>query len=244
MTSAIVVDEHQLHDILYLACQKSVYAYNEQIVNGYLTIEQGVRIGVCGMLVHCKGVVTAIKDVCSLVVRIPYEVKHACDKIMRLIAPPYNTLIISPPLAGKTTLVRDIARWLGEHSYNCLIVDERCEIASVTNGVSQYLLPNCDVLSGFDKSYAFDIGIRSLAPDCIVCDELQAHELPRVKQCIGCGVTLYATMHAGCVETALSRVANYYCFDRLVLLDRTHHLGEIVAVFDGQGKLLSTYNDH
>ena len=122
--------------IIAVATKQSIYAYNNQIKNCYITTDSGIRIGICGSVVYDGKEVSTIKNITSINIRISHEVLNCSNKIIGLIASKSeikNTLIISPPGAGKTTFVRDIITKLSNEIdiQNILVVDERYEIAGL-----------------------------------------------------------------------------------------------------------------
>ncbi|MEG1527742.1 MAG: ATPase, T2SS/T4P/T4SS family [Clostridia bacterium] len=220
----------QLEDILFIACEHSVYAYSQEIVQGFLTISNGIRIGVVGTLVKESNIVRTIKDVTSLIIRLPHNIVGCCDKLKQYIFPPCNVLVASAPGCGKTTLLRDIARFIGKHNYNVLIADERREIALET-------MTNCDVYLG-EKVYAMQIGIRTVNPDVIICDELSDEEITKLESITSCGIKLYASIHADSFKAIKTRLKdNLQMFDYIVLLNKKTQIGQVEAVYDNLGNL-------
>ena len=124
-----------LENIVHKAAEYAIYAVLDQMVKGFITIRGGVRIGIAGELVTDRGQVVAIKNLSSLCIRIPHEVKNcACAVVPYVFAlnRPVTTLLVAPPGAGKTTLLRDLARQIGTKypTLNTLLLDERGELAA------------------------------------------------------------------------------------------------------------------
>ena len=234
----------ELNDIVYRACECSVYAHNEELKQGYITIEGGIRIGICGEVVVDNGIIKTIKNFSSLNIRIPREIKD-CS----LTALPFlhnengvlNTLVLAPPGAGKTTFIRDLAAQLSNKfiSRNLLVVDERNEIASVINGkpglnVGKYT----DVYSGADKQFGIINGIRTMTPDAIILDELiTSADLQAINYIIGCGVKVVATSHSRDIydlqkKPLFKEVLKDNLFDRFVVLSNRKCKGTLEGVWD------------
>lgn len=176
----IILNGGQIQDIVFKACEKSVYAYNDCIKQGYIC-SGGVRIGLCGEFVTENGVVKTMKNYNALCVRIPHEVKgcalSVADKIITAGAGQKryikSTLVISPPGVGKTTFLRDIARIISDKTReNVLIIDEKNEIYSDKFDLGL----TTDVLSGCDKRFAFFSAIKTICPGVIIADELTCEE--------------------------------------------------------------------
>lgn len=244
VSDAIVVSKTELETVLHKAADYSLYAVNDQLRQAFITIRGGIRIGVCGEVVLENGKVTTIKNVQSLNIRVPHQIRGCSYQIL-----PYvfstnnalNTLIISPPGCGKTTMLRDIA-WQLSDKYqmpNVLVVDERGEIAATYMGENQLDVGAfSDVMTGCSKTYGFENGIRSMKPDVIIVDELGGtNDVEMVKQAVKSGVCVFASVHAKSVDDLRSRpvfrdlVADGV-FDRYVVLTSRDTAGHVVCVYD------------
>ncbi len=223
----------EIEQLLFLACDKSIYAYNSQITNGFLSIEDGVRIGVSGTVTFIDDKIYAIKNVNSLNIRIPHNICGCGEKVFPYIIKPIcNTLIASPPGCGKTTLLRDLVRLFFVNNYNLLVADERNEIAAVNNGVSAFGLNCADIFTYCSKKYAFDVGIRAMSPQILFCDEISKNDLPTINNCINSGVYIVCTIHSGNIGQIKQKLEGNAVFDKYVVLSDRQGVGTVEGIYD------------
>ena len=237
----------EVQDIVYRACECSVYAHNDELRNGFVTYK-GVRIGLAGDVVMEDSRVVTIKNFSSLVIRFPHDIENCSvgalpylTQVNRML----STLVVSPPGCGKTTFIRDLIRQIvARHVVeNVLIVDERREIATMEAGVSPLKLKNVDVLSGATKEGGLRSGIRSLAPQVAVIDEIMSDsDYQALTYATGCGVTLIATIHSRDFKTLTCKpsfskyLANL--FERVVVLSDRLGVGTLEQVCSIDGVIL------
>lgn len=242
LNNALYCNKEMIDDIVYKASDYSIYSVNEQIKQGYLMLGNGIRIGLCGNVIQENGNIKTITNWSSLNIRIPHQIKNmslcAFDDI---VSENYlhNTLIISPPGAGKTTFLRDFIYQLSQKNYclNVCVIDERGEIAGGEN--SGINLGNfCDVISYCDKSYGFKQCIRSMNPRLIITDEIGNEEdVKCLIEAMNCGVKVIATIHASSIEelkrkSLFEKLPQVY-FERYVLFSSR----------EGPGTYEGTYNE-
>ncbi|MEG1809438.1 MAG: AAA family ATPase, partial [Oscillospiraceae bacterium] len=214
----------------------SLHKKESALSHGYITMRGGHRVGVCAPYLE-NGMVDA-SCVSSLNIRIAGEVIGCADEIVRVTQGVRlsSVLLAGPPLCGKTTLLRDIARTLAGWPRLCrvCIADERHEIAALYEGTSPMHLGCCvDVIDGGDKRRAFDIAIRTLSPEIIVFDELgETVDFDTAVNSSARGVCLIASVHCeygakghGLVDKLLKTAA----FDYVVYL-RAGELGQIEII--------------
>jgi stage III sporulation protein AA len=248
---AVMITRADIESIVHKACNYSVYSVTEQLKQAFITICGGVRIGISGEIVMEKGVVTTIKNVSSLNVRIPHEVKGCSYPAIPYIfteKAPLKTLIVSPPGAGKTTFLRDLAALISEKydKLNTLILDERGELAAAHMGENQlYVGLGTDVLTGGTKAFGFENGIRSMRPDVIVTDEIATKsDIEVLALAARSGVVVFASVHARGIDELREKpffreLVSEQVFDRYVVLAVRESAGAIVGIYDKHLKLLA-----
>ncbi|MBE5927562.1 MAG: stage III sporulation protein AA [Lachnospiraceae bacterium] len=223
-----------VHSTIELAVEHSVYAHSDEIKNGYITIEGGHRIGVCGQVVCENGVIVAMKHISSINIRVAHQVKGCADKLMEEIYNKNgidNTLIISSPGLGKTTLLRDIVRQLSDRGIDIGLVDERGEVAAAYMGIAQNDVGKCtDVLSFCKKSIGMTMLIRSMGPKVVVADEIGSKEdIDAIINATNSGCNVIATAHGSGVEDINKDTLKH--FRKFILIQKV--CGErIYKIFD------------
>jgi stage III sporulation protein AA len=245
----IFSDDDALITLQLIACG-SLYAFEDDLRQGYITIRGGHRVGLVGRVVLREGRVSTLKDISGFCIRIAHEVQGAADSVMKyLVKPPrrlYHTLIISPPRCGKTTLLRDIARQASDGipsldfpGVRVGVADERSEIAACYTGVPQTTCGiRTDVLDACPKAEAMIMLVRSMSPDVVITDEIGREEdALAIREVMCAGVSLVATAHGGSLEEVARRPA-LKClfegdmFERAIILSQAHGPGTIEVVLD------------
>lgn len=234
---AVLPSKEEVEEIVFLACNKSVYAYIGQLLNGFLPYLGGTRIGVCGEVVLNNEKIISLKNFSSINIRIPHEIKNCSFKVKKYFSDPLKSvLVVSRPSCGKTTFLRDMIYQLRDKKINTLIVDEREELSGIKDGKSSFALNDtCDVLTNCSKKFAFEWGIRSMSPELIVCDEIFKNDLDLIKMVAQSGVKIFASIHADSVFNALTKLelsSFEAIFDFIVLLSDRLGAGTIEGVFD------------
>lgn len=250
-----IVTEQDLKDTLQIVSSYSLYAYEEEVKQGFLTISGGHRIGIVGKAVVEGGRVKSLKYVSCMNVRLAHQVKGCADKVIPYVVEkdePCNCLIISPPRCGKTTLLRDMVRQFSNGTRSILgknvgVVDERSEIAGCYMGISQNDVGmRTDILDCCPKSEGMMMLIRSMAPDIVAVDEIgDEKDANAIETVIHCGCKLFATVHGSSMEDIqrkplLKKLMEENIFDRYLLLEKTKETGSKCTVYDGSGKILFT----
>lgn len=198
-------------DIAHLAsaaAHGSVYAAVDSLKNGYITVDNGCRVGFCGTAVMKNGQISNLRNLSSANIRLAKEVKTAAAALENAYCGNFeSTLIIAPPGLGKTTLLRDLVRRLSDKGHRVSVVDERGEIAAVENGVPGFDVGrNADVLTGCPKAQGLLMMLRAMNPEIIAVDEITAPEdVAAIETCRSCGVGILATVHGHSEKDIASR---------------------------------------
>ena len=226
----------------------SLYAFEEEIKQGYITLKGGHRVGLAGECVISNGEVRTIKNISSLNISICREIIGSSNKIMNLITNNnrvYNTLIVSPPKCGKTTILRDIAKNISNGMYKInlsgkkvTIVDERSEIAACYNGVPQMNVGiRTDILDNCLKKSGMIMAIRSLSPEVLICDEIGTKgDLEALNMAFNSGVNVIVTVHGYDIADVYGRAVfkdliDNCILERIILLSNRKGAGTIEKVY-------------
>lgn len=232
-----------------LIAQGSVYAWEDEIRGGFITVQGGHRVGLAGRAVTEDGRIRTLKQVSSLNVRVAREVPGcAAGLLSRMVrsGQVISTLIISPPRAGKTTLLRDLVRQvsagvpsLGVRGHKVGLVDERSEVAGCCAGVPQRDIgPRTDVLDGCPKAEGLMLLIRALSPEVVAVDEIgRPADAEAVMEALHAGVAVLATAHGYGLDDvgrrpALAELIAAGAFGRAAILSRSRGAGTVEQVID------------
>lgn len=204
--------------LLDLLTNHSVYSFEEELRRGFVTVAGGHRVGLAGRTVLEHGHVKHFRDITGFNIRIARECKDAGIVILPyLLDIPagtiHHTLVVSPPLQGKTTLIRDLCRllsygdWRAKRGFKVGIVDERSEIAACVKGVPAFDVgPRTDVLDGCPKAEGMMMMIRSMSPDVLVVDEIgRSEDAYAIHEALHAGIRVIATAHGAGLEDAQKR---------------------------------------
>lgn len=242
IVSDLVISKEDINFILQRISNYSLYAYEEEIKQGFITIKGGHRVGIAGECVMDGGQIKTIKNISSLNIRICREVIGCSNKLMKYISESgrvYNTLIISPPKCGKTTLLRDISRNLSKEKIKISIVDERSEIAACFQGIPQMNIGiRSDVLDNCLKSEGMILAIRSLSPDVIICDEIGTKkDVEALIKAFNSGVNLITTIHGYSIEDISRREVFHDLFvdailQRIIVLSNRNGVGTVEGIYE------------
>lgn len=244
-----VVQQEDALQLLNKISNHSIYAMEEELKRGYITISGGHRIGLAGKVILENGAVKAIRDISSFNIRIARQMIGIADHLT-----PYlykegwmHTMIIGPPQTGKTTLLRDFARIISSGSkafpaQKVGIVDERSEIAGSVAGIPQLTFgPRVDVLDACPKAEGMMMMIRSMSPDVLVVDEIGRQEdCDAILEAVHAGITLFMTTHGTSFEEVINRpilkkIMDLEIFGRFIELGRMDGPGTIMSIKNTKG---------
>ncbi len=212
--NCIFPDRNEIYETLNKMCGYSMHSHYEDLLNGYITLPNGARVGVCGTAVFEKETVKGIDNITSVNIRIPRVVSGVANKIFDccLFEQASNLIIAGAPSSGKTTMLRDIALQLasgrtGQYHKIC-VVDERKELFPDKISLNS-MSHNLDALVGFPKAKGIQIAVRSMSPEYIVCDEIGGlDEVEKIIDGVNCGVNFILSIHAKTLDE-LKRKKSY-----------------------------------
>lgn len=244
---------NDIKEILVKISNYSLYAYEEELKQGYITIKGGHRIGIAGECVIVDGKVRTIRNISSLNIRICREVIGCSNELIKFIINKdrvYNTLIVSPPKCGKTTILRDISRNISNgiplesfKGKKVSIIDERSEIASSFNGIPQLDVGiRTDILDNCLKKDGMLMAIRSLSPEIIICDEIgTVGEIEALNIAFNSGVNIIVTIHGYSIEDIYARdvfkpLIENCILERIVILSNKKGPGTIENIYSINNK--------
>ncbi|MDR1241052.1 MAG: stage III sporulation protein AA [Oscillospiraceae bacterium] len=227
----LIVSSVDLNETLKSICNFSIYSFQNQIKNSFITMRGGHRAGICGTAVINQGEIINLAEISSINFRIAREFMGCSEKIFEKFGFDLGgTLIAGPPASGKTTILRDIARKISSENLNgkfikTVVIDERREIASCYGGVPQKDVGFSDVLADFPKGEGILRAARTFSPEIIICDEIgNLSDAEAVREVLNSGVGIIASVHAKTPEeiansNRISPILNSGAIKRVILLE-------------------------
>lgn len=234
----LYIDKKEIEETFQSICEYSIYKYANEIEEGYITIKGGNRVGICGTAIYSDEKHIRICDISGLNFRIARQVKNCASYLYSKIfsCSLSGLLVIGPVSSGKTTIIRDLCRILGQ-TYKISLIDSRNEIAGVLNGIPQNDIGiHTDVYDGFIRSKGSLIALRVMSPQIIVCDEIGTEDdVDALLKIHGCGVCIIATAHALSIEDvykrkAIKQLIDAGVFKNIALLGTKEKQGEIISI--------------
>lgn len=218
----IIATREDCDRLLELACSHSVFAYERELKECYVTLEDGSRVGMAGKLTTAGMTMPH-----SFNIRLARQVRGAADQFIKLICNEriYSALLLSEPGAGKTTVLRDTARQLSCLGYKVSIADERGEIAAAVKGVPMLDVGYADVMGGCKKAKGMALLIRGMSPQILITDEISSREdANAILDASGCGVKVIASAHGSdkgvLRRQGIGEAIKAGAFDRILLLKK------------------------
>lgn len=250
---AYIITKNEIRETMEYISNYSLYAFEEELKQGFITITGGHRVGIIGKAVLEENKLKSMKHISFINIRLSHQVKGCADKVIPYITGDkgddcYHTLIISPPRCGKTTLLRDVIRQLsnGDEKRPGItvgVVDERSEIGACYMGIPQNELGiRTDVLDCCPKAKGMLMLIRSMSPRVIAVDEVgSVEDINAIEYVMNCGCKLIATVHGNSIEDIknkpiLGKLVEERLFERYVLLNNHDGVGHLEEIYDEKGK--------
>lgn len=237
--NSYLINDEEFESIIEKLCNHSIHTNMSNMVNGYITVKNGSRVGICSSAVYKQGSLTSVKDISSINIRIAKEYINCSRSILNEIYKEElpSIIVASLPSMGKTTFLRDFSRLISS-GYNgryqkTVLVDERSELSADFD-----VGYNCDIIKNFPKEKGIEIALRTMSPDIIVCDEIATNEeLEKVQFGFSSGVKFAVSVHLKDIENiSLESIAGKLIdskeFDYLIILKNYTNLYQIYDLRD------------
>lgn len=261
LKNAYRITEQDLLEMQNYISNYSLYAWQEELRNGFLTVQGGHRVGIAGDTTNQDGHINGINYLTFFNIRVAHERIGCADKILPFLylndtaetiksGKPketelgiHNVLLISRPGAGKTTLLRDCIRSLSYGGRKVGLVDERSEIAACYHGIPQNDIgPRTDVLDGCNKPEGIQMLLRTMSPEIIAVDELGTEaDFKAVEQAAYCGCKIIGTVHAGSMDELqekpnLKKWCENQLFGRFIFIKKGENGMREIKVYNNRGE--------
>ncbi|MDF2543641.1 MAG: hypothetical protein K0S47_3359 [Herbinix sp.] len=251
-SQAVIITKNEIRETMEYISNYSLYAFEEEIKQGFITISGGHRIGIVGKTIVENDTIKGMKHISFINIRLAHQVKGCADPVLPYLINSktegiYHSLIISPPRCGKTTLLRDVIRQLSDGNEYLRgmaigVVDERSEIGACYMGTPQNDIGiRTDILDCCPKAKGMLMLIRSMSPQIIAVDEIGSREdLEAIDYVIGCGCKLIATVHGSSLDDIkgkpiLGELMKKMLFERYIILSNRNSIGHLDEIYDASG---------
>ena len=243
------VTEQDILEMQNYISDYSLYAWQEELRNGFLTVQGGYRIGISGSTSNQDGKIKGISYLTFFNIRIAHEKWGCADTVLSYLKKQngevYNTLLVSPPAMGKTTLLRDCIRQLSYSGTKIAVVDERLEIAASYHGIPQNDMgPRTDILDGCNKPEGIHMLLRAMSPEVIAVDELGTEEdFFAVEKAVYSGCKLIGTVHAGSMKELQQKpILKKWCeaevFERFIFIEKGEKGIRRYKIYNHRGEII------
>ncbi len=235
---SVICSSEDIQTSFRAVCDYSVHSHQKEISQGFITIEGGNRVGICGTAVGTDKKIETLNYISSMNFRIAGEIFGCGEEICKKLLSRRLTgiLLVGEPLSGKTTILRDICRIIGK-SHRISIIDERSEIAACYKGVPQNDIGFfSDLLDGYDKKNGIETAVRVMSPEMVVCDEIGGKsDCEAVLSAVTSGVKFAASVHGNSIDEILQRehlkkLVDCGIFEYAVLLGSGAEVGKITEI--------------
>lgn len=250
---ALTVTSGDLKETLQYISGYSMYAFEDELRQGFITVQGGHRVGVAGKIVTEDGKIKTMKYISFLNIRLAHEITGCANHILPYILEDgkvCHSLIVSPPRCGKTTLLRDIIRQLSNgnekrRGMTVGVVDERSELGACHLGVPQNDLGiRTDILDCCPKLNGMIMLVRSMAPEVIAVDEIgEKEDVEAIAYAMNCGCQMLATAHGRDMDELRAKpvfreMIGERLFKRYIVLNNLGGVGHVSKIFNERGMVL------
>ena len=224
--TSISYSSKDINDLFLKINDYSLYRQSTNIKNGYIILNSKYRCGICGTAVYKNNELVTIKNISSINIRVPRNVKGAADEVVKSCKAKllYGVLLVGEPSSGKTTVLKDLVTQLGD--YRVALLDERNEL---------YCGQKCDVISGINKKEGISRLMRTMSPEIIVCDELDSGDTSAIECAVSSGVCVIASAHgdlnAKFIRPALKDLLETGAFNTVIQLSSRECPGKIRRIY-------------
>jgi len=252
----VIFNEKDSQYVLNQLSEHSLYRMEDELREGYITISGGHRVGLAGEVTTNLGKMERLKYITFFNIRIAKEIINIAVPFIPYLHDGknyFNTIIVVPPQTGKTTIIRDIARLIGDGSAKLrnrkvAVIDERSEIAASKNGIPQHLVGlRTDVMDACPKVDGMMMMIRSMSPDVLIVDEIgKEDDANALMEAIYAGVTIICTIHGASLEEirrkpTLQLLFQHNVFQRIIILKKVNISDIELKIYEPKGINIATY---